>query len=138
MNNVSMGKNYINDAKIIFEEAKDSLSRGHYHRTVRKCQESTELASKGLLRIAGIEYPKSHKVGKVLLESPLKEKIESETLKKMAQITDDLSANREIAFYGTETEAPEELFSKSDAEEVISNSEFIFSNIDKLLKEAGL
>ncbi|MCL0083554.1 hypothetical protein M1N77_03415 [Thermodesulfovibrionales bacterium] len=56
----------------------------------------------------------------------------------MAQITDDLSANREIAFYGTETEAPEELFSKSDAEEVISNSEFIFSNIDKLLKEAGL
>ncbi len=113
MNNISMGKNYINDAKIIFEEAKDSLS-------------------------TGIEYPKSHKVGKVLLESPLKDKIESETLRKMAQITDDLSEDREIAFYGTETEAPEELFSKSDAEEVISNSEFIFSNIDRLLKESGL
>lgn len=47
---------YIKDAKTISEEARESLSKGHYHRTVRKCQKAVELAIKGLLRFVGIEY----------------------------------------------------------------------------------
>ncbi|HEB31078.1 MAG TPA: HEPN domain-containing protein [Spirochaetes bacterium] len=72
MNNISNGKSYIEGAKIIFSEAIESLKRGHYHRTIRKCQEAVELGVKGLLRIVGVEYPKSHRVGKVLVNSPLK------------------------------------------------------------------
>lgn len=61
-----VGLAYIKDAKTILEEARKSLNKGHYHRTVRKCQEAVELALKGLLRFVGIEYPKSHRVGAIL------------------------------------------------------------------------
>ncbi|OQY98067.1 MAG: hypothetical protein B6D35_13195 [Candidatus Brocadia sp. UTAMX2] len=39
-----IGHAYIKDARTIAEEAKESLNKKHYHRTVRKCQESVELA----------------------------------------------------------------------------------------------
>lgn len=58
MKNVDIAKAYIKDAEIILEEARESFQKGYYHRTVRKCQESVELALKGLLRLKGIEYHK--------------------------------------------------------------------------------
>lgn len=70
-----IGYAYIKDAKTIAEEARESLNKRHYHRTVRKCQEAVELGLKGLLRFVGIEYPKSHRVGAVLLESSLKDAV---------------------------------------------------------------
>ncbi|NUO09849.1 MAG: HEPN domain-containing protein [Candidatus Brocadia sp.] len=70
-----IGIAYIKDARTIAKEAKESLNKNHYHRTVRKCQESVELALKGLLRFVGIEYPKSHRVGATLLESILKDAV---------------------------------------------------------------
>ena len=39
-----IGYAYIKDAKTIFEEARESLNKGHYHRTVRKCQEALGMA----------------------------------------------------------------------------------------------
>lgn len=47
MTNRELGRAYIEDARIILAEAEDSIKQGHYHRVVRKCQESVEMALKG-------------------------------------------------------------------------------------------
>jgi len=104
MRSDQIGQAYIKDAKIIMEEARESLEKGHHHRTIRKCQESVELALKGLLRLIGIEYPKSHRVGDILLESSLRD------------------------------EVSEELFTKEDAHEALSMAEYTMDFIDNLLR----
>lgn len=42
MKNTDIGAAYIKDAGIILEESEESYNKGHYHRTIRKCQESIE------------------------------------------------------------------------------------------------
>ena len=110
MKNDIAGKSYIGDAKIILEEAEESFNKGYNHRTIRKCQESIELALKGVLRIVGIEYPKSHRIGVVLKDSALKEKLDEETLEKIIAITDRLADEREIAFYGSDKLSAKDMF----------------------------
>lgn len=135
MNNITSGKSYFEDAKIIFNEAKESFKKGHYHRTVRKCQESVELGLKGFLRIVGVEYPKSHRVGKVLVNSPLKDKVNQKVLKTLARIADMLAEEREVAFYGTEHKPAQELFTNTDAEEAIEDSQFVFNTIENAIRD---
>lgn len=77
-----IGLAYIRDARTIYDEARESFARGHYHRVVRKCQEAVELGLKGLLRLVGIEYPKSHRVGAILLESGISAEVQDDILKK--------------------------------------------------------
>lgn len=81
-----IGYAYIKDTKTISEEARESLNKRHYHRTVRKCQEAVELAIKGLLRFIGIECPKSHRVGAVLLESCLRDEVPVDIPKKQGSL----------------------------------------------------
>jgi HEPN domain-containing protein len=50
MKNIVIAKAYVKDAGIILEEAEESLKKQHYHKTARKCQESVELALKGLFK----------------------------------------------------------------------------------------
>ncbi|MGQ3684154.1 MAG: HEPN domain-containing protein [Candidatus Loosdrechtia sp.] len=133
-----IGYAYIKDAKTIAEEARESLNKRHYHRTVRKCQEAVELGLKGLLRFVGIEYPKSRRVGAVLLESSLKDAVPMDVLKRVAELSDELAREREPAFYGTEEGTAEELFTESDAREAMGMVEYVFDFIEKLLKEHGL
>ncbi len=130
-----IGLAYIKDARIIADEAKESFDRGHYHRTVRKCQESVELALKGLLRLVGMEYPKSHRVGVVLLESSLKVEVPEDILKKVAAISDELAAEREISFYGSEEGTAEELFPPEDAKAALEMAGFTMNFIEELLRK---
>ena len=94
-----------------------------------------ELGVKGLLRIVGVEYPKSHRVGKVLVNSPLKDKVDPEVLKTIARITDMLAQEREVAFYGTEHKPAQELFTNTDAESAIKDSRFVINAIEQAIKD---
>lgn len=120
MTNRQIGRAYIEDARVILTEAELSLSQGHYHRTVRKCQESVEMALKGLLRLAGIEYPKAHRVGRILLESATAQAVSLEQLQRIARIADELADMREEAFYGTEETSAAELFTREDAVDALA------------------
>jgi HEPN domain-containing protein len=88
MTNREFGRAYIEDARVILAEAEASLEQGHFHRTVRKCQESVEMALKGLLRMAGIEYPKAHRVGRALVESAVAQVVPAERLREIARIAE--------------------------------------------------
>ncbi len=100
MTNREFGCAYIEDARVILVEAKASLEQEHFHRAVRKCQESVEMALKGLPRVAGIEYPKAHRLGRVLLESAVAQVVSVERLQEIARIADELTDAREDASMG--------------------------------------
>lgn len=133
MRNDRLASGHFDDARIIGEEARESLAKGHYHRTVRKCQEATEMALKGLLRMVGIEYPKSHMIGSVLLSPALEGKVEAGVLKKLAAISDQLALDRETAFYGSEEESAQELFEQNDAEEALENCNFVLKEVERII-----
>jgi HEPN domain-containing protein len=114
-------KAFIDDAEIILVEARVSLESRHYHRVIRKCQEATELSVKGLLKSLGIEYPKSHILGRVIKKEVSRLKLfRSEDLDRIAFISDSLAFDREPAFYGSLEGVPaSDLYDEEDANDAI-------------------
>lgn len=49
-----IGHAYIKDARTIAEEAKESINKKHYHRTVRKCREYLAVVLATLLHCGGL------------------------------------------------------------------------------------
>lgn len=136
MKNDKSAKSHLTDAEIILEEACYSLQKGHYHRVIRKCQESTELAVKGIFRYLGLEYPKSHILGRVIKKELSRYGLfRKEELKRMANISDSLAFDREPAFYGSPDGIPAgELFDQEDAEEAVEETRWIINTIKKVIK----
>ncbi len=112
MNSFREGRAYVDDARIILAEAEESLGKGHFHRAVRKCQESVELALKGLLRMYGVEYPKGHLFASILQRSPLVHLVDPEELNAIIEIADRLAEEREVSFYGSGQVSASELFQR--------------------------
>lgn len=135
MTNREFGRAYIEDALVILTEAEASLEQGHFHRTVRKCQESVEMALKGLLRVAGIEYPKAHRVGRVLVESAVAQVVPVKRLRDIARIADELADAREDAFYGSEERSAAELFSREDAVDALSKARAVETFVAELVQQ---
>lgn len=134
MKNTDIGAAYIKDPGIILEESEESYNKGHYHRTIRKCQESIELALKGLLRLKGIEYPKSHRIGKILVET-FTDELDTNFLQKAADLSDQLAIDREASFYGSEDVTAEELFDEDDAKDILEKTKYIINYVHELLKQ---
>jgi hypothetical protein len=136
MKNDKSAKSHLADAEIILEEACYSLQKGHYHRVIRKCQESTELAVKGIFKYLGLEYPKSHILGRVIKKELSRHGLfRREELKRMTNISDSLAFDREPAFYGSPDGIPAgELFDQEDAEEAVEETRWIINIIKKVIK----
>lgn len=94
--------------------------------------------AQGTIKIVGIEYPKSHRVGAILLESSLKDAVSTNVLKRVAEISDELARERETAFYGTEEGSAEELFTETDARDALEMVEYVFGFVNELLKKHTL
>ena len=131
MNSEVSAEGYISDAEIILEEARESLKKEHWHRVIRKSQEATELAIKGLFSFVGIDYPKIHILGRVLKKKISKFNLfNKEELERMAYISDSLGFERETSFYGSLDGIPaRELYDKEDAEESLKNAEWLVKKI---------
>jgi HEPN domain-containing protein len=136
MNNETSAKALLSDAVIILDETQISLERGHWHRVVRKCQEATELAIKGLFRYLGIEYFKSHLLGRVIKrELGRFGFLTRDELNKMAFIADSLAFDREPSFYGSPDGTPaSELFKGEDAREVIEEVKWVINAVRKVME----
>jgi len=128
---------YLGDAEIIIDEAKFSYEKKHWHRVIRKCQEASELAVKGLFKYFGIEHPKSHIIGRALKKELGKLNILShEELDKIAYFSDSLAFDREPSFYGSIEGVPaSELFDEDDAKEAIDNVLWVVGAIRKVIEK---
>jgi hypothetical protein len=93
---------------------------------VREAQEIVELALKGALRAVGVEPPKYHDVGGLLLEHSQRFAPEtSENLARAAAISRRLRRERELAFYGDIDFIPTEQYTAEDAERAYADAEWV-------------
>jgi HEPN domain-containing protein len=118
MNNLKMAVDYVKRASRCLREAESALREEDYPMAVRRAQECVELALKAVLRYIGVEYPRKHDVGDVLVKSSdrLPEGFRAERLAGYLKV---LSLKRGPAMYGYEEELTpaSELFVRGDAEE---------------------
>jgi len=102
---------------------------------VREAQETVELALKGMLRAIGVEPPKYHDVGGLLLEHGDRFKTTiTKHLERAAVISKRLRKERELAFYGDIDFIPTEEYTEQDARQAIEDAKWVV----ELAKKAEL
>jgi HEPN domain-containing protein len=111
------------------------LKKGAYSDVVREAQEIVELALKGMLRAVGVEPPKFHDVGGLLIEHKGKYDEEiSKNLERAATISKRLKKERELAFYGDIDFIPTEEYNIGDAREAMEGANFVLVLARRLIK----
>ncbi len=118
------------------EEAELAFSKDDYAGTVRRSQEALELATKAILRISGIEYPREHDVSPVLKAE--KNRLPSsitDNLDDIIKLSSELASLRGPAMYGYEREGipSKEAFKKEYAFEVLVNVKRLITIMKKTL-----
>jgi len=116
----------------------DLLSqKGAYSDVVREAQECVELCLKGMLRFVGIEPPKYHDVGPLIVEHQERFKdISSEEIIRLAKISKKLRKERELAFYGDIDFIPTDEYTLGDAKEAIEGANYVVNMARRLLKNS--
>ena len=116
MTNESLAQSYLKKASDRLDVLELLLGKGAYSDVVREAQELVELALKGMIRCIGIEPPKVHDVGGLLLEysERFPEEVRAQ-LADLAIISKRLRKERELAFYGDLDFIPTEEYSYEDA-----------------------
>ncbi len=135
---IKLASSYLRQASSRLKDSREALEDNNYPYAIRLSQECIELSLKASLRLVGIEYPKVHDVSDILLDA--KERFPKwfrEKIEFLAEASSILSAKREIAFYGGEEDllAPDELFSREEAEEAVRMAEQTYKICNKLLEE---
>jgi len=114
--NKSLAQSYLRKASDRLDVLELLLKKAAYSDVVREAQELVALALKGMLRSIGIEPPKLHDVGGLLLDH--RERFPQDIrdqLAELAGISKRLRKERELAFYGDLDFIPTEEYSLEDA-----------------------
>ncbi len=103
---------------------------------VREAQELVELALKGALRVVGIDPPKWHDVGPILVESvrAFPEPFAT-TIPRLAEISRWLRRERELAFYGDIDLVPTESYGEQDAVRATADAFEVYAAVEQLMAE---
>lgn len=126
MTNQSLARSYLIKAEKRLKALAVLKAEAAHSDVVREAQELVELALKGMLRAIGVEPPKFHDVGGLLLEH--REKVDPEVrgdLGRAAEISKRLRKERELAFYGDIDFIPTEEYTTEDADRAYGDAEWI-------------
>lgn len=120
MTNSSLASSYLIKAIKRLRILDVLLEEKAYSDVVREAQEIVELASKGMLRQVGVEPPKWHDVGDLIMEhrSRFPLPVCSDVV-KLAGISKWLRKEREFSFYGDIDFIPTEEYLREDAKFVV-------------------
>jgi len=102
-----------------------------YSDVIRESQELVELALKGMLRFVGIEPPKLHDVGSLLVQH--RDRLPAEAAaaaERLAAISHRLRKEREFAFYGDEDFIPTEEYTREEAAAALDDARFTVALLD--------
>jgi HEPN domain-containing protein len=111
------------------------LQREAWSDVVRESQEIVELALKGILRAVGIDPPKWHDVGDLLLEYSDKiGAIDRNELGYLAAASKRLRKEREFAFYGDIDFIPTDEYDGEDASSAFEQAGRATAALGTLLK----
>lgn len=135
MTNRTLAHSYLRKATDRLDILDLLFKKGAFSDVIRESQEIVELSLKGMLRFVGVEPPKFHDVGGLLVEH--KEKFAPEIsrhLKKIAAISKKLRKERELAFYGDIDFIPTEEYTSHDASEAIQETRFVVATAEKVIQ----
>ncbi len=139
MTNHDLARSYLIKAEKRLKILEVLLREEDYSDVVRESQEVVELSLKGMLRFVGIEPPKYHDVGPILLEHKERFKgISSKGILKIAEISKKLRKDRELAFYGDIDFIPTEEYTLRDAREAIHGANYVVRVAKKLMRKIDL
>ncbi|KFD41431.1 DNA-binding protein [Peptococcaceae bacterium SCADC1_2_3] len=131
MTNRTLAQSYLLKARKRFIVLEVLLKEEAYSDVIREAQELVELALKGILRQVGVEPPKQHDVGYLVIE--FKDRLPrevAEEAKKVAAISKWLRKEREFSFYGDVDFIPTEEYTLKDAQRAINDANFVLQMAD--------
>jgi HEPN domain-containing protein len=135
MTNITLSMDYLIKAKKRLKILEYLFDDGDYPDVVRISQEIVELALKAILRQVGIDPPKWHDVGGVLLENT---NLFSQDLIidwiELANISKWLRKEREIAFYGAVDFIPMLEYDENIAKKAMEDAKKVVESALKLVK----
>jgi len=110
------------------------MARQAWSDVVRESQEIVELALKGVLRSIGIDPPKWHDVGGLLVEYAGKLKPLSEPLiRELAEASRALRKEREFSFYGDVDFIPTDQYCEDDAVQAFTQARHAVAALKSVL-----
>ena len=132
MTNVSLAQCYLVKARTRLLILDVLLKEDDFSDVVREAQEAVELALKAVLRSIGIEPPKWHDVGGLIVaHKRLLPAMVGRGAARMAEISKRLRKERELAFYGDLDFIPTEEYTAADASRAIRDARWIVSMAGK-------
>jgi len=134
MTNQTLAQSYLLKATKRLKVLDVLLKEEAYSDVVREAQELVELALKGILRQLGVEPPKQHDVGWLVVE--FKDRLPAEVssqAERLARISKWLRKEREFSFYGDVDFIPTEEYTKEDAERAKRDAFFVVSMAQKVI-----
>ena len=136
MTSVTLAQGYFEKARKRMRALGTLFEDEAYSDVVREAQELVELILKGILRFVGVEPPKQHDVGRLLVQHRERLPVPvAAAADRLAEISHRLRKEREFAFYGDEDFIPTEEYSREEAEAALGDARFAASFIDAF--EAG-
>jgi HEPN domain-containing protein len=132
--NTSLAQSYLVKAEKRLKVLPVLLNEAAYSDVVREAQEIVELALKGMLRQVGIEPPKWHDVGGLLVEyrGRFPGRVQPD-LQRLAEISAWLRKEREFSFYGDIDFIPTEEYAESDALRAAGDAQFVVSAAESVI-----
>jgi HEPN domain-containing protein len=135
MTNISLAQSYLIKAVKRLKVLEVLMAEQAYSDVIREAQEIVELSQKAMLRQVGIDPPKWHDVGSILLEnSDFFPKSQRKYLKRLAEISKWLRKERELSFYGDIDFIPTEEYSVSDAKRAVRDALFTVNAAKKVIQ----
>lgn len=126
MTNEDLSRSYLIKAQKRLRILKVLMEEEAYSDVVRESQEIVELSLKAMLRFVGIEPPKYHDVGPIILEHREKFRhISLRDIKKITTISKRLRKERELSFYGDIDFIPTEEYTLKDAKGAMDGAGFV-------------
>lgn len=134
MTNQTLARSYLLKCRKRLKVLELLLEEQAYSDVIREAQELVELALKGILRFIGIEPPKQHDVGELVVA--YRDRLPPEVSKKaqrLATISKWLRKEREFAFYGDVDFIPTEEYSRDDATRALQDAKFVLEMAEKVI-----
>ncbi|HVZ33368.1 MAG TPA: HEPN domain-containing protein [Polyangiaceae bacterium] len=128
-----LARSYLAKARVRVRVLEVLAEQGAWSDVVREAQELVELALKAMLRRIGIDPPKWHDVGPLLVEhAALLPEVLRADVPRLASISKWLRKEREFAFYGDVDFIPTDEYRQADADRAMDDANFVLARTEAI------
>jgi HEPN domain-containing protein len=130
-----LARSYLVKARVRLKALALLRDEGGHSDVVREAQELVELALKAMLRAVGVEPPKFHDVGRLLVEHRARFTPDvASDLERAARISAELRVDRELAFYGDIDFIPTERYSAEQAGRAYDGAAWVLALAERAIR----